>query len=269
TKKTSPKTPKVSIVIPAYNEESMIAGCLDVLIPQLKRGDEVIVVDNNSTDKTVKIAKKYKVRVLKESRQGQVFAQDTGFAAAKNEIIARIDADTFVMPEWLEAIRSSFKERDVIAATGMVLPRESYFKKGPVLITRLAYESQRLMMGSYLTFGSNCAFRKTAWKAIRNQQMMRSDIWEDVDMGILLSRRGRVHFIKEPLATISVRRLTGSPLTTYPYLFRLTKTYWLWGKKIAAVFSVLERAVLIALGVPFIMIEAMLSIVFGLFRRSR
>ena len=50
----------LSIVIPVFNEQRYIKACLDSIAAQTVKPDEVIVVDNNSTDKTVQIAKKYK-----------------------------------------------------------------------------------------------------------------------------------------------------------------------------------------------------------------
>lgn len=56
---------RVSLVIPIYNEEKYIKKCLDSVKCQVEKPDEIIVVDNNSTDNTVNIAKKYNVRLLK------------------------------------------------------------------------------------------------------------------------------------------------------------------------------------------------------------
>src|SRR5437868_10767389 len=99
----------LSIVIPAYNEENYLKACLDSVAKQSLKPDEVIVVDNNSTDRTVEIAKRYKfVKVLYEKRQHQVFAQATGFNAAKGEILGRIDADSILSPDWAKKIIAAF-----------------------------------------------------------------------------------------------------------------------------------------------------------------
>jgi len=54
---------KVSVVVPAYNEEAYIGNCLESLTNQKVKPDEIIVVNNNSTDATVKIAKRFPVRI--------------------------------------------------------------------------------------------------------------------------------------------------------------------------------------------------------------
>src|ERR1700722_5774418 len=95
----------VSLVIPAYNEERHLQTCLDSIASQACEPLEVLVVDNNSTDNTAAIAKGYSfVRLVKEPRQGRVFARNAGFEAAKGELIVRVDADTQMPPDWLEHI---------------------------------------------------------------------------------------------------------------------------------------------------------------------
>ncbi|MEJ0073689.1 MAG: glycosyltransferase family A protein [Candidatus Saccharibacteria bacterium] len=65
---------RISIIIPCFNEERYLARCLDSVAAQAERFFEVLVVDNNCTDGTVAIAKKYKfVRVIREKTQGRVF----------------------------------------------------------------------------------------------------------------------------------------------------------------------------------------------------
>jgi glycosyltransferase involved in cell wall biosynthesis len=81
---------KISVIIPCYNEEKTIEKVIKS-IP--KEVFEIIVVDNNSTDKTAEIAKKLGARVLKESRQGYGFALQRGFKKAKGDIIVTLDGD--------------------------------------------------------------------------------------------------------------------------------------------------------------------------------
>ena len=79
----------ISIVIPCYNEEESIGPVLESL-PQVY---EVIVVDNNSTDKTGEIAKSKDEKVVFEKKQGYGAAYKAGFAAATGDIIATLDGD--------------------------------------------------------------------------------------------------------------------------------------------------------------------------------
>src|SRR3990167_3424187 len=93
----------LSIVIPAYNEEDHLKACLDSISKQTIKPLQVIVVDNNSTDKTAEIAKSYNfVTLIKEEKQGIAYARNRGFDAVTADIIGRIDADTMLFPKWVE-----------------------------------------------------------------------------------------------------------------------------------------------------------------------
>lgn len=107
---------KITLVIPVYNEEQYIAGCLDSIAKQKIRPDEVIVVDNNCTDNTLLIVKKYPfVQVKHEEKQGMIAARNAGFNAASHEIIARCDADTQLPTNWIKFKRSySSKIHDTV-----------------------------------------------------------------------------------------------------------------------------------------------------------
>ena len=84
---------RVSVVVPARNEELMIGLCLHSLLNQEVMPDEIIMVDNASDDRTVEIAERFEgIRIIQEARKGIVFARNAGFDAATGEIIARCDA---------------------------------------------------------------------------------------------------------------------------------------------------------------------------------
>lgn len=82
----------ISVIIPAYNEQENIAN----VIKQVKLSklvDEIIVVDNMSTDKTNEIAQKENVTVIKSYTRGKGYAMERGTKVAKNEILVFLDAD--------------------------------------------------------------------------------------------------------------------------------------------------------------------------------
>ena len=102
----------LAIVIPAYNEENHLKVCLESLAAQTVTPDEVIVVDNNSTDRTREIVQDYPfVRLLSEKRQGIVYARNRGFNAVKSRFIGRIDSDTILPSNWVERVRDFYSEK--------------------------------------------------------------------------------------------------------------------------------------------------------------
>src|SRR2546422_1291578 len=87
--------PKVSIVIPTMNEEGSIGRVLDEVAAAMRGHGpyEVLVVDTNSRDRTVEIARSKGARIVPEPRRGYGRAYKTGFAAARGDVIVTLDAD--------------------------------------------------------------------------------------------------------------------------------------------------------------------------------
>ena len=104
----------LSLVIPVYNEEDYLEACLSAVANQTVMPDEVIVIDNGSTDRTVAVARQFRfVKVLHEGRRGVIFARNRGFKVASGQIIGRIDADTLLPPRWVERIKKAFADQTI------------------------------------------------------------------------------------------------------------------------------------------------------------
>ncbi len=128
---------KLSVVIPAYNEESQLPGCLDSLLAQTRAIDEIIVVDNNSTDRTSSVVADYAARHAAvrhefEPVQGVHAARSRGLDSATSELIAKVDADTRVGPDWA-ALGVEFlagpRGREFSALTGPLLLADAPFEE--------------------------------------------------------------------------------------------------------------------------------------------
>lgn len=196
---TSTRAPlAVSIIIPAYNEAAHIARCLGALVPQLTPHDEIIVVDNNSTDATATIAAGYhQVRLVPEPRQGISYARTAGFNAARNPILARIDADTIAHPSWLATIRHQFgAAANLGALTGSIAlaefsPPGCFWGRWYFRCFR-AWHQRRLGVVPML-YGSNLALRRQLWHAVAPQLSLGDrTISEDLDLTLAIHASGAV-----------------------------------------------------------------------------
>lgn len=87
------KTVPISVVIPAYNREHLIGEAIDSINAQTLSVDEIIVVDNNCTDNTVKIAKHVGAKIISEKKQGVAAARNRGISVCNNDWIAFLDSD--------------------------------------------------------------------------------------------------------------------------------------------------------------------------------
>ena len=98
--------PEISVIIPAYNEEQYLHDCLNSILDlnYPKEKYEIIVVDNGSTDNTVSIAINLSDQVILFPEGRTIAAvRNKGASVAKGKILAFLDADCLVAPNWLEA----------------------------------------------------------------------------------------------------------------------------------------------------------------------
>jgi glycosyltransferase involved in cell wall biosynthesis len=114
---------RISIVVPFYNEERHIERCIEALLAQDYPSDafEIILVDNNSTDRSAEIVERYdRVRLLREPIQGDYASRNRGVREASGEIIAFTDSDTAPRPDWLTAIARTMSDPTVGAIVGRI-----------------------------------------------------------------------------------------------------------------------------------------------------
>ncbi|GAA3974010.1 glycosyltransferase family 2 protein [Allohahella marinimesophila] len=105
---------KITVVIPAYNAANTIQSCLDSVCQQRRPADEIIVVDDGSSDDTSRLVSAYghDVKLIVQENQGSAKARQTGSDAAKGDYIAYLDSDDW----WLDTHLSEV-ERVLNAAT--------------------------------------------------------------------------------------------------------------------------------------------------------
>lgn len=112
---------KVSVVMPAYNEENAIGAVIDGFSKELTlRGvsHEIIVVDNNSSDRTNEVASQYGVEVVKETKQGYGYACIRGLKEAKGEMIILTEADNTFNPKDIWKLLIYLEEEDIDIVLG-------------------------------------------------------------------------------------------------------------------------------------------------------
>ena len=187
---------KVSVVIPAYNEEKHIGKCLESIVNQKVQPDEIIVVDNNCTDKTAEIAKNFGARVIKEKKQGMISTRNTGFNSANYEIIARTDADAILPMDWILKIKEQFKDSNLEALSGPA----AYFST-PIFSeiskfgTFLVFSGIDLLFGHPMLAGPNMVLRKSLWEKVKNSVCLHDkDVHEDIDISIHLSKIAKIKY---------------------------------------------------------------------------
>lgn len=209
---TETRLQRLTVVIPVRNDAALLRRCLSALEQQSILPDEIIVVDNGSTDESASVALEFDVRLIAEHRVGIAAASSAGYDLATDGLIARLDADCVPGPSWVEAIHEAFlRHPDAAAVTGW-----ASFIDGPARLRRpatvlylgLYYGLVGLALGHAPVFGSNLAMRTETWRAIASD-VHRSDtlMHDDMDLAMHIGPRRRIVFDRSLEMGMSMRPL--------------------------------------------------------------
>ncbi|WP_218221566.1 glycosyltransferase family 2 protein [Nesterenkonia sp. Act20] len=200
----------VSVVIPVKDDSRVLAICLAALENQTRPAEEIIVVDNASSDDSAATARAHGATVIGCPEPGIPAASAAGYDAAAGDLILRLDADCVPPASWIQEMVAAFADQpEVAAATG-----PSRFIDGPALIrppliavylfTYRCFSFPAL--GHLPLFGSNLAMRRDAWQAVR-LEVHRDDpeIHDDLDLSFHLGERHRLVRVRGEPMGISMR----------------------------------------------------------------
>ena len=204
----NPDNPKITVVIPAYNEAEFIGTTLKSILNQTYRNFELIVVDNNSTDNTRQVAEKYGAKVVFEGKKGVASARDKGFREARGEIIVCTDADSIVPENWLEKMVSAYeKEPDLVGFGGL-----GVLYSGTVTARAAArylfsgfWFLDKILSGGWNLAGFNMSVKKAAFLKIGGFDTNLT-LGEDIDLAERLRSVGKVKIDSSFLVNVSGRR---------------------------------------------------------------
>jgi len=198
--------PRVSVIIPAFNEEGSLPDCLDSIQALNTASLEVIVVDNNSTDRTVHVAETNGARVIPCPAQGIAAARNEGAKHAKGEFLAFIDADGKASVGWLDAALP-------VAARSGVVTGWNYFREtNPILAlyfntySMVFFTLQMLssFLGGTVIAGNNMVIRRDLFLSVGGFPCY---VGEDVKLArILAARKERASFCLGMKVSYSSRR---------------------------------------------------------------
>jgi glycosyltransferase involved in cell wall biosynthesis len=205
----------ITTVVCAYNESRLLAGCLYSLLAQTRQPDDILVINNASTDETGAVARAVPgVRVVDEPDKGLVVARETARRAAQTDIVAYLDADCRAPIEWLERVEAQFsRPAGPVAVTG---PYRFYDWdwSGRLLVRSydllVAPPTHALVhhlcgMGAIL-YGGNFAVRRDALETIGGFDRRIEFHGEDTNLGRRLTPIGRVALCPDCWLWTSARR---------------------------------------------------------------
>jgi glycosyltransferase involved in cell wall biosynthesis len=136
-------TPDISVVVPTYNRSDLMASTLRSLFSQRTATSsfEIVVVDNNSSDATIETVESFKtespvtLRLIREPRQGNAYARNTGIDQAQGPIVAFLDDDVVADENWIRTIKATFdRDPQISFVGGRILPQ--WDKQPPSWLTQ-------------------------------------------------------------------------------------------------------------------------------------
>ena len=193
---------RVSCVIPAYNAEPHIAQAVRSVLEQTRVPDEVIVVDDGSTDGTAEVLAGFgdRIRLVSQAQGGAAAARNAGVAAADGQWIALLDADDWWLPEKVERTLDALSHAPeaAIAYTGRLVcdDRTGQQRQAP-LVRQQGHAYHGLLAGNCMPT-SSAMVQHEAWDRAGG---MASDLMtcEDWDLWLRVAREEPVVCVPEPL----------------------------------------------------------------------
>ena len=212
--------PRVSFVVPAYNEERLLPACLQAIRAEIGRTGctaEVLVVNNASTDNTAAIAlAEPGVTVVDQPIKGLVQARSAGFLASRGVLVANIDADTLIPEGWLARVLYEFDRNPrLVCVSG---PYDYHdvpihiraFTRGFYLMGYATYAFNKHVLGvGAMVQGGNFVLVRDVMEGIGGYSDAFTFYGEDTDIARRMSKVGDVVFTFKLTAKSSGWRLRG------------------------------------------------------------
>lgn len=175
----------ISFYVPAYNAERTIKDSITSIQNQSILPDEIILIDDCSIDKTVKIVKSEfsNVKIIvNRQNMGLGYSRNLGIKESKNDIIAAIDADVILDKYWMEKLIHEIEKKNVSMCGGKM---DEYLLDNKINLWRAKYYSQnwgnKLVFNPPFLFGCNTILIKSLWNRVNGYDEKFKTNGEDIN----------------------------------------------------------------------------------------
>lgn len=196
------RKPRVSVVIPVFNEEKVIQKTLDSVLASDYPNFEIVVVDDGSKDDSAKIIKNFinkhkvkdKVFLIQQENQGKFSALNAAFSHSSGEIIVAVDADTLISPKAIKSFMYHFRDPKMAAVAGNIKVgnQVNFLTKLQEVDYRLALNLERrafsYLNSVYVVPGAISAWRRDA--VLEADGFSEVTLTEDGELGMRLKKLG-------------------------------------------------------------------------------
>jgi len=218
---------KISILIPAYNEEKSVGKCLESCLNQTRVPDEIVVVNDGSTDKTAEIlasfGEKIKVVTIPKATGNKSFAQEIGLPHISGEVFICTDADTVLDKKFIELIEKDFVDPEIVAVAGYVRSLKYNWLTACRALEYVICQNVHKLAQSYINFilvipGASGAYKTEIFK---NYITFDHDtITEDLDFTYKFNEKGlKIKYDRQAIA------YTQDPPNVKSYINQMRRWY--------------------------------------------
>jgi glycosyltransferase involved in cell wall biosynthesis len=199
---------QVSVAVPCYNGVKYIEQCLDALLIQSRPADEIIVVDDGSTDGSSAVIQRYPVTLIQHKKNlGLAEARNTAIHVAKGDIIAFVDVDAVADPDWLRILLEGYTHPEIAGVGGAGIEVRIF---SPADRWRKRHASQnhgnKPKESVDFLYGLNMSFCRDALNRVGGFCPTLRTNAEDMDMGFRLTQCG-YRLVYQPDARVYHQRI--------------------------------------------------------------
>ena len=229
---------KISVLIPAFNEQDYIAACLAPLVEMQKNYRdknviiEIIVCDNNSTDKTSQVVSTFSpyVTLVHEKTKGTAAARQCALKESSGDIVATMDADCVPNPDWIDRALFHFENPNVVSVAGLCEFSNDYSSAWAVtgaqqyLFPTLHYLTTKFLNKGGMMLAGNAWFKRSILEKIGGFDTSYEFHGDDASTTIAIAKNKDKHevMVYDPklIVQTSSRRYktTGYWKTMYDYI---------------------------------------------------
>ena len=207
---------KISVLIIAHNEEKYISKCIESVLNQSKKADEIFLIVHNSSDNTLALAKKYFINVIQYNGSiGIVYARLEGLKNVSGDIILCIDGDSYAKENWIEVMTDLLKKGNILVASWVKLKGtmfnflHNFFNK--YLCVRTLRNKARWVWGpSFAFFGKDKdKVSEIFVKSIElTKKLNLSKNPEDLWLALFLGLEGKIEITNKTHVTVNQKEKT-------------------------------------------------------------
>jgi len=221
-------SPRLSIIIPCHNAQSTLSICLNALFKFKNENDEVILIDDASTDETAQIALRFNLKLIKnETKKGPSYSRNLGMTAANADLCLFIDSDIEITEFDIEKSFSFMQKNPNSMAFTALLSKSHPFKNffSQYKNHYLHYTFMQVKGNAHFLYGSFCGLRKNIGVTWPNDIRYGEDTW----LGNHISQKGMIISLIKEIQVIHHKHYNFIKICkndfTIPYAFARTFAY--------------------------------------------